>query len=138
MKLSQLLSQREALVRQARLANLAFAHETLANFLARAQRAGLRGRLHAKSADPASERFGPTLHALDASQSVVEEHFTDEDLSDLVDVLAFLTGGLPLELTFEATRIADDFLAPLRAELAREGVAFDGRSTAIEEPSSPG
>ncbi len=61
MKLSQLVSLRPSLLRQARLANLAYAHETLRAFAARIARAGLRGTVCLKPVDPDAERFCAAL-----------------------------------------------------------------------------
>ena len=128
-KLSTLLAQRPALLAQARLANLAFAHATLTTFAARIARAPLTGRVVLRQIDPGADRYWPTLTALDASQSVIDEHFADEELLDLADVLAFTTGSNATELTFELDDIAAVHLVQLRAELAQAGVAVAERSS---------
>lgn len=127
-KLSTLLAHRPALLAQARLANLAFAHETLANFAARIARSPLAGRATLRQIDPGADRYWPTLTALDGHQSVIEEHFSDEDLLELADVVAFTTGSNAIEFTFQLDDIADFFLVQLRAELERAGVAVDDRA----------
>jgi hypothetical protein len=78
-----------------------------------------------KSASPEHERYCATLTALETSQSVIEEHFTDEDILELADVLAFLTGNAAADETFRLEEVAEKFLVPLRAELESEGVAID-------------
>ena len=128
-KLSTLLAQRPALLAQTRLANLAFAHETLANFSSRIARSPLGGRVTLRQIDPGADRYWPTLTALDGRQSVIEEHFPDEDLLLLADVLAFATGSNATELSFEFDDMAEIFLVQLRGELARSGVAVDDRSS---------
>jgi hypothetical protein len=139
MKLSSLLSLRETLLQQARLANLAFAYASLAGFAARVARSGLRGEVVLRSAAPEMERYGASLTALENHQSVIEEHFTDEDLSDLADVIAFLTGGQQIEATFRIEELASRFLKPLREELTRIGVALDEESQPGEPPTkTPG
>src|SRR5688572_19122978 len=79
-KLSQLLAQRPGLLRQVRLANLAFAYQSLNDFAARIARVGLHGRVTLKPVDPDAESYCVTLTALDTNQSLIEEHFSDEDL----------------------------------------------------------
>jgi predicted unusual protein kinase regulating ubiquinone biosynthesis (AarF/ABC1/UbiB family) len=133
MKLSQLVSLRPSLLRQARLANLAYAHETLRAFAARIARAGLRGTVCLKPVDPDAERFCALLATEAFAASRIEEHFTDEDLQLLADVLAFVTGTAPDEFTFEIDRVADEFLPAIRAELEHAGVAFDEVAPRIGE-----
>lgn len=125
-KLSTLLRQRADLLRQARLANLASAYQTLDDLAGRIARARLAGRVTVTHAAPDEERYWPALTALDLSQSVIEEHFTDEDVCELASVLAFTTGEDELELTFPLEDFAELFLAPVRDELEREGVQLDG------------
>ncbi len=124
-KLSTLLTQRQALLRHARLANLAFAYSTLCKFDARIARARLTGSVALKHAAPNAERYWATLTALSGNQSVIEEHFGDDDLMDLADVLAFVTGNDALDVTFRLEDLAETFLAPLRTQLEREGVVID-------------
>jgi hypothetical protein len=128
MHLAHLIAQRTRLLEQARLANLALAHESLASFARRLAVAGLAGPAILRSPDPVAGRFCATLSPLEAAQSVVEEHFTDEDLLDFADFVALATGrpaSEPFELTFLLENCADLFVAPVRAELRRAGVALD-------------
>ena len=133
-KLSTLLLQRRALLHRARLANLAFAYVTLQRFLARIENARLRGRVTLRHAAPHADRYWASLTALDLSQAVIEEHFSDEDLMDLADVLSFATGNEALDITFELEELAELFIAPLRIELEREGVAIDRLDAKVGEP----
>lgn len=133
-KLSILLAERERLLRQARLANLAFAYQTLGNFAERIARAQLRGSAVLKPVAPEEERYCATLSALEGSQSVIEEHFTDEDLIDLADVVALATGHPHAEVTFRLEDIGEVFLSALRVELEREGVVLDQPGAPVEEP----
>lgn len=126
-KLSVLLTRRQALLTQARLANLAFAYATLARFAARIARSPLTGRVTLRQVDPEREIYWPTLTALDCSQSLIEEHFADEDLLVLADVVPFTTGSNAVEFTFRLDDIADIFLVQLRAELGNAGVSVDDR-----------
>jgi len=125
MKLSILLNQRPALLRQARLANVAFAGAKLADFADRIARARLAGEVRLQPAAPDAGQFWPALTALNGRQSVIEEHFDDEDLMDLADVLAFVTGEAGSEFTFRLEELAEKFLGPLRHELEQAGVEFD-------------
>ena len=123
--LSMLLSRRPALLQQARLANLAFAYAALQRFAQRIARAQLRGRINVKHAAPDADRYWASLTALDASQSVIDEHFSDEDLMELADVMAFVSDTDALDLTFALDDITDRFIVPLREELEREGITID-------------
>ena len=62
-KLSMLLSRRPALLRQTRLANLAFAFATLDGFVQRIARAQIRGRVNVKHAAPDADRYWASLTA---------------------------------------------------------------------------
>jgi hypothetical protein len=132
-KLSTLLAQRQALLRQARLANLAFAYTTLNAFQRRVARAQLSGRVTLRPAAPQADRYWPTLTALDGSQSVIEEHFADEDLTDLADVIGFVTGNDAMDITFSLDELDAIFLTPLRLELEQEGISIDRATSLTEE-----
>lgn len=136
MKLSSLLTQRRALLQQARLANLAFAYDRLDDFARRIARAGLAGKVRLQSAAPEAQRYWPTLAALERNQSLIEEHFNDEDLADLADVLAYVLAQNDLDLTFDLEEIEGRFLAPLRFELTQAGVALDREPPAREHENS--
>lgn len=127
MKLSKLLLQRGHLLQQMRLANFAFAYQTLTDFAARVARADLSGSVTLRPAAPEQDRFIATLVAHEMSQSRIEEHFTDEDLMLLADVLAFATGHPAVELSFHLEQLEADFIAPLRGELIRAGVELEER-----------
>ena len=130
-KLSTLLQQRAALLRQTRLANLAFAHQTFDAFARRVERAGLRGEVTLRQPNPEEERYWATLTPHEASPSVIEEHFADEDIMDLANMIGFVTGNAQEDVRFRIDRIDEAFLAPLRAELERAGVAIDGIASDI-------
>lgn len=132
MNLSQLLAQRDALLRQAHLANLAYAYAQLVEFAARIARARLTGRVTLRHPSPEQEIYCATLTALEGNQSVLEEHFTDLDVMDLADVVAFACGQSRLDLTFSIQDFAREFLAPLRLELERLGL-----NVATWKPSDP-
>jgi hypothetical protein len=130
MKLSHLISQREALLRQTHLANLAFAYQQLDALVARLDRAQLRGLVCLQPRDPAEDRYWPELKALEGSQSVIEEHFTDAHVADLADLLAFNTGCNGAAVNFRLEELEEKFLAPLRSELLKAGVQLESGSRA--------
>lgn len=125
MKLNQLLDARETLQRQAGLANLAFAYETLREFAARIARGQLKGEVTLKSADADEDRYWATLTPKQGNASVIEEHFTEEELTDFADAVAFATGHEDFEATFLLEEFPQAFIAPLRAVLEQSGVVFD-------------
>lgn len=138
MNFQDLLDDRESLVRQARLANVAFAWQRLADFAARVERAGLRGRAVLVTADPPTDGRWPALNPWSASPAVVAEHFTDEDVVELADVLAF-AGVEPVdgEVRFCFEELAERFIPPLREELQRGGVTVPG-SPLVRPPAADG
>ena len=138
MKLSHLLAHRPTLLQQARLANLAFAYERLSEFARRVARARLRGSINVKPADPEADRYWASLTALEGNQSVIEEHFTDEDLMDFADAIAFTTGDGKLDLTFRIEQLPEKFLAPLRYLLEQGGVSLDHDAHPVEQPDHGG
>jgi len=137
MNISHLLAHRDAYLEQARLANLACAHEKLRHFADRLARAGITGRVRLRSTGPDDEPAVPNLTALDSHPSVIEEHFTDEDAVDVIDVLRYLRSEEWIDLVIPAPEIAARLLAPLRAELARAGVSLGGGADAPVEPRDP-
>lgn len=130
MKFRQLLLQRDVLLRQARLANLAFAYHRLGEFAARVDRAHLRGAVTFQPGDPAAADPWPRLIADEGAQSVIEEHFLDEDIVELGDILAFISEDGEAGLTFRLEDLGERLLPRLRRELEAGGVALDrGSST---------
>lgn len=125
MNFSQLLSQREALLRQARLANLAFAFARLSDYATRIERAGLRGPVTLHESDPESERFWPTLVPHIGSQAVIDEHFLDEDVDEFDEILLFLEDeGFEVNYTFDLEEMPARLLPELRRELEKAGVTL--------------
>ena len=137
MNFHQLLHQRAALLRQARLANTAFAYQWLAGFIARLTRARLHGLVVLRPGDPAAAHPWPELTALEDSQAANEEHFLDEDIVELADVLTFLgedlhSGGL----TFRLDELESRYLPRLRQELEAAGIAVEGDAPPVKDPNS--
>ena len=121
-----LLQQRAALLRQARLANIAFAYQRLDTYAARIARARLHGLVRLDRGDPAAERPWPALTALEGSQAVLEEHFVDEDGVELADILEFLGENVNAGVTFRLEELENRFLPRLRRELESAGIAVTG------------
>jgi hypothetical protein len=129
MKFIQLLHQRDALIRQARLANVAFAYLRLSDFSARIDRARLRGAVTLHGGDPAADQPWPQLVADEGSQSAIEEHFLDEDVIELADILAFLHDTGPLaEFSFRLEDVGSCYLPRLWHELKLADIV-PGRET---------
>lgn len=125
MKISKLLDSHRVLLQQARLANLAQAFLTLRRFAERVRRSRLGGLVQLRQPDAAEERLWASLTALEGSQAVIEEHFTDEELMEFADAVAFLHETNALDVTFRLEHLAALFVQPLEAELRRCGVEFD-------------
>ncbi len=125
MKLSTLLSLHQRLLQHARLANMACAYATLRRFSVRVHRAQLRGLVRLSQPDATAGRNWAGLTALEASQAHLEEMFTDEDLMDLADSVAFARGISGLEIQFRIEEMESDFVRPLESALRRAGVALD-------------
>lgn len=124
MNFHQLLHQRHALQRQARLAGVAYAYQRLGDFAARIAQARLHGLVALRPADPAGEPAWPTLTALEGSQAVLDEHFLDEEVVELADILEFLGEEVPSDgLAFRLEELESRFRSALRRELESSGVS---------------
>ena len=125
MKLSRLLANRQTLNRQAYLANLAFGYFALKRIATRVAAARLHGLVRLQTAAPAEEHSWPTLTALEGNQSVIEEHFSDEDILHLADAIAFAREGDFTELEFELRDLEGNYVVPLQRTLAAAGIDLD-------------
>jgi len=125
MKISELLATHRALLEQTRLANLAQAYATLRRLAERVRRTGLCGLVNLRQPNAAEERFWASLTALEGSQSVLEEHFRDEELMELADAVAFARGLTNLDLTFRLEAMTALFVVPLEFALDQAGVSLD-------------
>lgn len=136
MNFHQLLSHRTALLRQARLANLAFAWQRLDEFAVRITRARLHAEVTLRLSGPDADRPWPVLLAREGNQSVIEEHFMDEDIVELADILAFLgEDGQATEFTFQLEDLANRFQPKLRGELAAAGISLEQTAPSSEDSS---
>jgi hypothetical protein len=122
MNLSQLLASRPALLRQAALANAAFAYAVLRGLGRRIENARLRGPVRLLAVDPALERYSPILIALAGSQAVLDEHFDESDLVRLSDALAFAGSTPTTEFEFFLEDMFARYSPALRAALLAAGV----------------
>ena len=125
MKLSVLLTIHQRLVQNARLANLACAYAALRGFAVRVRRARLTGLVQLCQPDATADRNWAELRALEGSQAQLEEWFTDEDLMELADSVAFARGVAGLEVRFRIEEMETEFVRPLEAALCRAGVVMD-------------
>ncbi len=125
MKISKLLASRQALLRQTQLANLAYAYTTFENLARRISAANLRGLVRLQPADPKNDCYWASLTALEGSQSVIEEHFTDQDIMELAESIAFWSEGEFQELDFRLEELADRYALPIRQLLEQSGVVID-------------
>ena len=137
MKISKLLATHHAILEQARLANLAQAYLTLRRLAERVRRARLHGLVQLRQPDIDEERFWASLTALEGSQSVLEEHFSDEELMEFADAAAFVRGTNALDVTFWLEHVAVLFVEPVAAELRRCGVESDLETATAADPNRP-
>lgn len=138
MNLSQLLVSRSALVRQARLANIAHAYVIMRSIDERIRRARLRGRVCLEAVDPEAERFAPRLIALQGSQAVLDEHFDESDLVRLADALAFVASdhSTPREFEFHLERLLEDHGSSLAQALREAGVTLQDSTAHAPDASA--
>jgi hypothetical protein len=138
MKLHHLLQQRSSLLRQTRLANVAFVFGELGKFAERIARGQLHGRVTLSLADPDDERAWPTLVAEEGSQAVLDEHFLDRDILDLADLLRFTAGHeSPATFTFRLEEFAHRFQPALQRELEVAGVELPDKAEWSEDRTRP-
>lgn len=137
MKFEELLQNRDTLLHQARLANVAYAYQWLGDFTTRVARAGLRGEVTLRAPDPSEGLRAPRLIAEDFSQSVIEEHFLEEEIAELAAVLAFsYHAALIVELKFRLEDLGNRVLPMLRAELEAAGIGPPGEPVLPIEDSN--
>jgi len=125
MKISKLIATHHAIIQQARLANLAQAYFTLRRCAERVRRARLGGLVNLRQPDADEGRLWATLTALEGNQSVLEEHFCDEELMEFADAVAFARGIDSLDIEFRLEALMTEFVIPLEAQLKQAGVDFD-------------
>jgi hypothetical protein len=122
MDLLTLLASRDRLLEQARLANTAYAYVTIKRCSALARRARLSGLVRLQQPDPEEDRYWAELSSVFGNQSVLEEHFSEDDVTELADAVAFATGETPLDVTFEIGELEQRYAETLAQELQKSGV----------------
>jgi hypothetical protein len=125
MNFSKLLSSRHSLLRQAHLANLAHSYFTISRLGDRVTNARLTGRVRLRPTSVGEDVVPASLTALSGNQSVIEEHFSDEDVLQLVDSIEFAIESSFTEIDFELDELATTYAPPLREALGCAGVILD-------------
>ena len=125
MKLSALIASRSKLARQAVLAHTAEAWSTLHFFATRIAAHGLRGPVRVTQASPDEGAPWAQLSSEMLRPSVLAEHFTEEEVFDLAQALAFACDQDHADVCFELEELEDRFARPLLRTLARAGVELD-------------
>lgn len=136
MNLSQLLASRSSLLRQAALANAAFAYAVLRGLGRRIETARLHGPVRLLAVEPALERYSPILIALAGSQAVLDEHFDEADLVRLADSLTFAAPSPGTEFEFALEDMFARFSPPLRSTLLAAGVELSDELGAPDRRAS--
>lgn len=122
MNLSQLLATRPALLRQANLANAAYAYAVLRGLGHRIETNHLGGPVRLLAVDPSIERYAPQLIALGGSQAVLHEHFDEGDLVKLADALVFASPTPATDFDFRLEDMFSRYGPALRSALQASGV----------------
>jgi hypothetical protein len=126
MKLSALLASRSTILRQAALAHTAASWLALHHASLRIAAAGLHGTVRLRQGDPAGGELPlATLTSESIRPSVLEEHFTDDDLLGLADALAYATDVERVDAEFAIESLGETHAAPLRLRLEQAGVTLD-------------
>lgn len=132
MKLSALLASRSTILRQAALAHTAAAWLTLQHASLRVAAAGLSGTVHLRQADPENdEEPWATLASDEIRASVLDEHFTEDDLIELADAIAYATDASHADLEFRIETLNESYAQPLLATLQKAGVTIDIKEVEI-------
>jgi hypothetical protein len=126
MKLSALLASRSTILRQAALAHTAAAWLTLQYTSMRIAAAGLHGTVRLRQADPAEEETPwATLTSDEIRSSILEEHFTEDDLVEIAEAVAYATDADFADVEFQIEIFGETYAAPLLENLKKAGVTVD-------------
>jgi hypothetical protein len=118
MKFDELLTHRDELIKAARLANLAYAYQWLGNFTDRINRTRLRGKVVLYGPNPESNLHEPVLIAKNFSQAVIDEHFLQEEISELHAIFKCVhDSSLIREAKFRLEDLGEIYLPALRRVL---------------------
>ena len=99
------------------------------------QRGQLSGLVRLQQPDEKEERYWATLTALTGSQSVLEEHFSEDDVGAMADAIGFVSPGEGLDVTFALERLESEYVAPLALGLERAGVTLEQMGVEFEKHS---
>ncbi|MFA6960493.1 MAG: hypothetical protein WC205_07070 [Opitutaceae bacterium] len=126
MKLSALLASRSTILRQAALAHTAAAWLTLQHAANRIAAVGLTGTVRLTQSDPDAEGAPwAVLTSEEIRASVLEEHFTEEDLLEIADAIGYATDSGCVDVDFLIETLGDAYATPLLRSLRKEGVTLD-------------
>lgn len=126
MKLSALLASRSTILRQAALAHTAAAWLTLQHASLRIAAAGLHGTVRLRQADPAEDDAPwATLTSDVIRPSVLAEHFTDDDILELAEAVAYVSDADFADVEFPIESIGETYATPLLRSLKESGVTLD-------------
>lgn len=126
MKLSALLASRSTILRQAALAHTAAAWLTLQYTSMRIAAAGLHGTVRLLQSDPDEEESpSAVLTSDEIRSSILEEHFTDDDLLELAEAVAYATDSDYADVEFRIETLGELYAAPLLENLKKAGVTVD-------------
>ena len=111
---------------------MAYAYSTLSSFEKVIRRGRLTGLVRLQQPDQQEARYLSSLTALEGSQAVLDEHFSEEDVSAMADAIAFASPGIGgLDVTFFLQHLESEYISPLAAALERAGVGLE-RATGME------
>ena len=112
--------------RQAALAHTAAAWLTLQYASLRIAAAGLHGTVRLRQSDPEEEEtMSATLTSDDIRSSVLEEHFTEDELLEIAEALAYATDVDYVDAEFPIETLGETYAAPLLRSLKKSGVTLD-------------
>lgn len=135
MKLSALLASRPTILRQAALAHTAAAWLTLQHASSRIAAAGLHGIVRLRQGDPAEDEAPwATLTSNEIRPSVLEEHFTEDDLVEIAEALSYATDTDHADHEFPIQSLAG-YATPLLHTLEKAGVTLDIDERALGMPA---
>ena len=126
MKLSALLASRPTILRQAALAHIAAAWLTLHHASTRIAAAGLHGTVRLTQSDPdEDEAPSAALTSSEIRSSVLEEHFTEDDLVELADAIGYATDSDRIDVELLIETLGETYETPLLRTLKKSGVTLD-------------
>ena len=136
MKFDELLNRRDELLKAARLANLAYAYQWLENFSGRIARHGLQGEVVLRGPNPDANLYEPVLASRELSHAVLDEHFLQEEVTELYSMLKFVhDSSLIVEAKFRLEDLGEVYLPVLRRVLEMANALPRKQPSAVEDPN---